>query len=51
MQNGERDGYREVMRRNQRDLVEGGVDPRKAEKMARESMQRVDRKLRDEGKR
>ena len=51
MQNGERDRDREVMRRNQKDLIDGGVRPEKAEQMARESMQRVDRKLRDEGKR
>lgn len=48
---GERDGDREVMRRNQGDLVKSGVDPRKAEKMARESMVRVDRQLREQGKR
>ena len=48
---GEREGDREVMRRNQRDLREAGVSQEKAEKAARESMQRVDRKLREEGKR
>tara|TARA_Y100000310_G_C20531866_1_gene738879 strand:- start:776 stop:895 length:120 start_codon:yes stop_codon:yes gene_type:complete len=39
------------MRNNQRDLVEAGVKPKKAEQMARDSMKRVDRKLREEGKR
>jgi len=51
MQNGEREGDREVMHRNKRDLIEGGVNPKKADEMARDSMRRVDRKLRDEGKR
>lgn len=48
---GERDGDREVMRNVQRDLVESGVNPRKAEQLARESMERVDRRLREERKR
>lgn len=48
---GEKKGDREIIDRNTRDLVNSGVKPDKAEKMARESMERVDRKLRDEGKR
>ena len=48
---GEREGDREIMRRNERDLREAGVSREKAEKAARESMIRVDRKMREEGKR
>lgn len=48
---GERQGDREVMDRNKRDLVDAGVKPEKADQMARDSMKRVDRKLREEGKR
>lgn len=48
---GERGGDREVIERHTRELREAGVSPRRAEEMARESMRRVDRKLRDEGRR
>ena len=48
---GERDGDRAVMEKNKRDLVDGGVRPDVAERMARESMRRVDAKLREQGKR
>lgn len=48
---GERDGDRDVIHRNTRDLIESGVKPKLAKKLARESMERVDRRLRDEGKR
>jgi len=48
---GEKQGDREVMDRNTRDLVDAGVRPEKAEEMARESMRRIDRKQREEGKR
>lgn len=48
---GEREGDRDVMQRNTRDLMESGMKREKAEKMARESMLRVDRKLREQGKR
>ncbi len=46
---GEKQGDREVMDRNVRDLVEANVPPDKAREMAKESMQRVDRKLRRGG--
>jgi len=48
---GEREGDRDVMSRNTRDLMDAGIKREKAEKMARESMLRVDRKMREEGKR
>jgi len=48
---GEKQGDRDVIDRNTRDLVESGVRPDVAKRMARESMERVDRKLRDERKR
>lgn len=48
---GERDGDREIISRNTADLMKAGVKQDKAEAMARESMVRVDRRLRDEGKR
>tara|TARA_R110000823_G_scaffold4724_1_gene18703 strand:+ start:1664 stop:1813 length:150 start_codon:yes stop_codon:yes gene_type:complete len=48
---GEKIGDRKVMDTNVRDMVESGVKPERARKEARESMQRVDRKLRDQGKR
>jgi len=48
---GERSGDRKIIEENKRDMVESGVKPRKAEQLARESMIRVDRKLREEGKR
>lgn len=48
---GEKQGDRDVMSRNTRDLVNSGVPARKAEDMARESMIRMDRKLREQGKR
>ena len=48
---GEKQGDRETMDRVTRDLVEANVPASKARELARESMQRVDRKLRKEGKR
>jgi hypothetical protein len=48
---GERAGDRKIIEENKRDMVESGVKPAKAEQLARESMIRVDRKLREEGKR
>lgn len=48
---GERDGDRKVIENTTRDMINSGVNPRKAEQLARESMIRVDRKLRNEGKR
>lgn len=48
---GEKDGDRQVMDGNTRDLVEAGVPADKARRLARESMQRVDRQQRREGKR
>lgn len=47
----ERDGDRQIMETNVRDLVQGGVKYDKAQQMARESMIRTDRKLEREGKR
>lgn len=49
MGEGQRD--REVIRKNIRDMVESGVKPERARQEAVESMRRVDRKMRDEGKR
>lgn len=48
---GEKQGDREAMDRMTARILKNVPDPRKAEQMARESMVRVDRKLRDEGKR
>lgn len=48
---GERHGDREAMEKNTRELRDSGLSSRKAEELARESMRRVDRKLRDEGRR
>lgn len=48
---GEREGDRQIIFDNTRDLVRMGVDPRKAEKMARDAMVKVDRELREQGKR
>lgn len=48
---GEREGDRKIIADNKRDMIESGVKPKKAEQLARESMIRVDRKLREEGKR
>jgi|ETNvirnome_2_300_1030623.scaffolds.fasta_scaffold08805_6 hypothetical protein len=48
---GERSGDRQVMENNTRDLVESGVPSDKARQLARESMQRVDQKLRRKGQR
>ena len=49
MGEGKRD--REIIQDHVKHLREAGVDHKRAEQMARESMVRVDRKLRDEGKR
>jgi hypothetical protein len=48
---GEREIDRKVMDNNVRDAVKSGVKPDVARKLARESMIRVDRKQREEGKR
>lgn len=48
---GEKQGDREIMDKNTRDLVEGGVPADKAREKARDSMRRVDDKMRREGKR
>lgn len=48
---GEKAGDRQVIESNTRDLINAGVKRDKAEQMARESMRRVDQKLRDQGKR
>jgi hypothetical protein len=48
---GERDGDRAAMDRVTRDLVASGVKPAVAQQKARESMIRVDRDLRKQGKR
>ena len=48
---GERDGDREVIENNTRDIIESGVAPDKARQMAVDSMRRVDGKMRREGKR
>lgn len=48
---GERDGDRAVIERNVRDMIDSRVPAKKAEQLARESMLRVDRKLREQGKR
>jgi len=48
---GEKAGDRRVMDDNARDLVDAGIPASKARQLARESMQRVDGKLRREGKR
>jgi len=48
---GEKQDDRKVMDHVTRDLVQSGVKPEKAKQMARESMIRVDRKLRKQGKR
>lgn len=48
---GEKQGDREIIDRNTRDLIASNVRPDVAKRMARESMERVDRKLRNEGKR
>jgi hypothetical protein len=39
------------MERNKKDLIDAGVKPAKADEMARESMRRVDRQLREQGRR
>lgn len=48
---GEKDDDRRVIDTNTRDLVKSGVDPRKAEQMARDSMRKVDRQMREKGTR
>lgn len=48
---GERQGDREAMDRMTERIMQNVPDSKKARDMARESMQRVDRKLRDEGRR
>lgn len=48
---GERDGDREAMARVTQRFIDGGMDPREAERRARESMRRVDRMQREQGKR
>ena len=48
---GERAGDRKIIEENKRDMVQSGVKPAIADQRARESMIRVDRKLREEGKR
>ena len=48
---GEKQDDRKVIDQNTRDAIASGVDPRKAQQMARESMIRTDRRLREEGKR
>ena len=48
---GEREGDRAVMERNTKDLRDSGVPQKKAEEMARESLRRVDRRLREKGER
>lgn len=48
---GEGQDDRKIIDRNTRDLIDSGVKPDVAKRMARESMERVDRKLRNEGKR
>lgn len=48
---GERQDDRKVIEGNVKDMVQSGVKREKAEQLARESMIRVDRKLREEGKR
>ena len=48
---GEKQDDRKVMENNTRDLVNSGVKPAKAEQLARESMKRVDRQLREKGER
>ena len=48
---GEKTGDRAAMERVIRRIRGDGVSYKQARKMARESMERVDRKLRDEGKR
>lgn len=48
---GEREGDRQVIENNVRDMIADGVKLDKARKAARESMLRVDRKLREDGKR
>lgn len=48
---GEREIDREVIENNTRDIIESGVAPDKARQMAVDSMRRVDRQLRSEGKR
>lgn len=51
MSGGEKQGDRKVIENNTRDLVQSGVKPATAEKMARDSMIRTDRKLREKGER
>ena len=48
---GEREIDRKVIENNTRDAIASGMKPDKARKMATESMKRVDRRLREEGKR
>ena len=48
---GEKPDDRRVIDTNTRDLVRSGVDARKAEQMARDSMRKVDREMREKGKR
>lgn len=48
---GEIKGGREIIERHTKELIDHGVKATTAEKMARESMVRVDRQQRREGKR
>jgi len=48
---GEREGDRQVIDNNTRDIIESGIAPDKARQMAVDSMRRVDSKMRREGKR
>lgn len=48
---GEKQGDREAMERVQGRMVRDGVPAETADRLARESMKRVDRQLREQGKR
>ena len=48
---GEREGDREAMRRVQKAIQDDGIPREQAAKMARESIERVDRRQRKQGKR
>lgn len=48
---GERQGDREVIDRMTKRIASDGVPPDKANEKARESMRRVDQRLREEGRR
>lgn len=48
---GEREGDREAMRRTQKAIMSDGIPREQAAKMARESLERVDRRKRESGKR